>query len=41
MSALLPVLGWFLFAPLLLLVSSGAGFKAMLRKQAGLAEVNS
>jgi hypothetical protein len=41
MSALLPVLGWFLFAPLLLLVSSGAGFKAMLSKQAGLAEVSS
>ena len=41
MSALLPVLGWFLFAPLLLLVSSGAGFRAMLSKQAGLAEVSS
>ena len=32
-AGMLPVLGWFLFAPLMMVVGGGAGFKAALKSQ--------
>jgi hypothetical protein len=39
-AGMLPILGWFLFAPLLMLVSGGAGLKAVLRKETAVSYIS-